>query len=727
MATANGVVKTAAAQEGPDFNPHGNYSTSTFNCTACHQPHTEQPDPKQACFDCHETVETHQEAECAACHEPHGLTTNAALIQETIAENPVEFDETDFGEVPTGICYTCHTTTEFHSAASSEKHYEGRDCTECHPHDAGFTLAPVSCTVCHGMPPETGAHERHFEEDIDIACTDCHQPVDEFDDRGHHNGRVDFSDWKGLADTDVCSTCHGSEDGVQEAKTVWEDGGAISDCLGCHNWSEPGSLHGTVAPAKGRYWDSNGHGQFTVKAVDCLDCHDPAAPHFGSAADSRLLASPQALCMECHGDADHAKVEEGAPGDLEPHGANGECNLCHDPHGTRYPAMLQQSQPRLCGTCHEDQVDPTVSFPKHARGADLQCSACHDPHLPTDEPAQVEGETCQTCHDDLPEPDAYTHPHQPYVDGRCADCHPSFHDNPDEPIALATQAKSCNNCHKDHGERVQQPHPEVAADKCLLCHKGHGSNQPMQLVQTEQDLCKACHANQFDEDHSFGEHLADELPSCTTCHSPHEPKSSGEQVLLACTECHDTVLAEPATSTHQPVLVGECSECHSEFHGQNPETLAEAESCTSCHTLEDGRITHEPVSEGECTTCHLPHSSSHPALLSAANRQLCGECHAAQARTFRASTHATQLSDQCSTCHQPHSGDFDNLLVSRTNRLCNTCHSKLPHGFHPVSGEGLSCISCHAPHGSAHEADLRAVGDALCLSCHDFSLPTAQN
>ncbi|NUQ38197.1 MAG: hypothetical protein HUU23_10425 [Caldilineales bacterium] len=137
-----------------------------------------------------------------------------------------------------------------------------------------------------------------------------------------------------------------------------------------------------------------------------------------------------------------------------------------------------------------------------------------------------------------------------------------------------------------------------------------------------------------------------------------------------------------------------------------------------------GRVQHQPVAAGECATCHQPHTSAHPALLTQAPRALCSACHSRQAVTFGLSAHSG-FQSQCAACHQPHGSDHADLLFAATNALCDTCHDDLPHGFHPVSGNGLSCASCHAPHGSANPADLRAPGDALCLTCHDFQAPAS--
>ncbi len=496
----------------------------------------------------------------------------------------------------------------------------------------------------------------------------------------------------------ACGACHDLNG--KDPRKLWGDVQTV--CRECH-WQEVPDPNIPVAYP---------HEPFTKG--NCLDCHVPHA-----SANPKLLVEPVTqLCHECHQDQ--------ALRQPHPSVAEGECNLCHLAHGSEQPAILRQSQAQLCGACHTDQVDPAKTFAGHAQAENIQCSQCHQPHDPTSKPATVNRELCASCHDNLPKPASFKFPHTPYAQGRCADCHPSFHKNPDAPLLAPTQAEFCNKCHEDHGQVVNQPHPNVAKGECRLCHDGHGSNFPAHLVKAEDEICRTCHKEQFDPKTTFAKHQADKLPACTACHSPHEPTTSGPPVAIACGTCHKDVLAKG--SAHTPVKEGKCQQCHPQFHGQQPDQLAAVnKNCTDCHQPETGPVKHPPYQEGKCTSCHVPHSSPHTALLNKAPSQLCGACHPRQTATFGASAHATRVSAQCTACHQAHNGQIDNLLHARTNALCDSCHKGLPHGFHPVSGGQdpvrggeLSCISCHTPHGSTHPADLRASGDALCLICHKF-------
>ncbi|NOZ48573.1 MAG: hypothetical protein GXP37_00830 [Chloroflexi bacterium] len=506
----------------------------------------------------------------------------------------------------------------------------------------------------------------------------------------------------------ACGVCHDLQG--PDPTQLW---GAVQDvCRDCH-WQEVPSEDAKLV-----------HAHQPFEQGDCIACH---APH-ASSQPQLLIAPITELCNSCHDD--HKTIID------QPHPslAAGECNLCHIAHGSDFVALLRQPPAKLCGTCHPDEIDPSKSYAEHAQSPDLKCTECHNPHDPKATPPLMSQAACSTCHEKLVASTSYTRPHAPYKQGKCQDCHPSFHKNPDAPLLSSNQARICNTCHEDHGQVIHQTHPEIAKGECLLCHDGHGSNQPYLLVKSEAQTCQSCHPQPFDQSHTFNGHAADRLPACSTCHSPHQPQSTGAKIAQTCTTCHDDILPANSVSSHEPVVNGDCHDCHPQFHGDQPRKLAVVPSdiCTTCHVQPAVAVPHEPVANGECTSCHGPHSSTQPMLLLASTSQLCGQCHAEQAASFSHTQHAQQLASQCAACHQPHGGDNAALLKERTNTLCEGCHQDLPHGFHPVSGgrdplrgEELSCISCHSPHGSDNIADLRASGDALCLSCHNLQSPTA--
>ncbi len=85
-----------------------------------------------------------------------------------------------------------------------------------HPENSVLDGIDQGCAGCHGNPPDTGAHDRHFEQDIAVECTDCHPDFSGGASGGHRNDQVDFADGQVLVDTTVCDTCHGNASGVSK-------------------------------------------------------------------------------------------------------------------------------------------------------------------------------------------------------------------------------------------------------------------------------------------------------------------------------------------------------------------------------------------------------------------------------------------------------------------------------------------------------------------------------
>ena len=93
-------------------------------------------------------------------------------------------------------------------------------------------------------------------------------------------------------------------------------------------------------------------------------------------------------CEKCHMNLLASRLNHG-PAEA------GQCNLCHDPHGSNYPASIRRQSWRLCTTCHEEKKTdvhliagfvhgvshPTRKWPDPSRpGKKLDCVSCHSPH-----------------------------------------------------------------------------------------------------------------------------------------------------------------------------------------------------------------------------------------------------------------------------------------------------------------------------------------------------------
>jgi len=99
-----------------------------------------------------------------------------------------------------------------------------------------------------------------------------------------------------------------------------------------------------------------------VRDGECLACHPQGVGLTSPVSEARL-------CSTCHDSKTGFKRLHG------PLGA-GQCGICHDPHGSAFPAFLVMEVRALCVQCHEQSTSQ-----KHIRkSGDKQCPECHNPH-----------------------------------------------------------------------------------------------------------------------------------------------------------------------------------------------------------------------------------------------------------------------------------------------------------------------------------------------------------
>ncbi|TNF32746.1 MAG: hypothetical protein EP329_09300 [Deltaproteobacteria bacterium] len=183
----------------------------------------------------------------------------------------------------------------------------------------------------------------------------------------------------------------------------------------------------------------------------------------------------------------------------------------------------------------------------------------------------------------------------------------------------------------------------------------------------------------------------------------------------------------------------QCTACHDAHDNSHGAFLRvddrDDRLCASCHTLRDfsqsaHAASQAPELSAGCATCHTPHGASHDTtLLVAPQRELCGRCHATQARAMApgaTTRHAIDALEgggdgarpmSCATCHEPH--------VVKPARLYERQHltdpddTARPHALVPER---------ETPYGYADSPPRALSSDAaFCLDCHDGSWPGAVN
>jgi DmsE family decaheme c-type cytochrome len=179
----------------------------------------------------------------------------------------------------------------------------------------------ATCLTCH-----EGGKRMHWSLSMhasrDTTCTSCHRL---------HAARDEVRDK--ATQSDVCFTCHKEQRAqinrpyrhpIPEGKVV---------CSDCHN------AHGSVGP-KNMVRD-------TVNDT-CYTCH-----------------------MEKRGPfvRTHQPVQE-------------DCTICHNPHGTTYPALLKIRIPFLCESCHQlsSHHDDPAFLGTGGRSANFEARGCENCH-----------------------------------------------------------------------------------------------------------------------------------------------------------------------------------------------------------------------------------------------------------------------------------------------------------------------------------------------------------
>jgi DmsE family decaheme c-type cytochrome len=281
---------------------------------------------------------------------------------------------------------------------------------------------------------------------------------------------------------------------------------------------------------------------YTEKGADtCIKCHDEDSefPVFSifktkhaQQADKRTpFAGLQ--CETCHGPgAEHAKKV--------PPGQNQAPIIAFGPKSKLAPNKVNpvsfEKQNKICLSCHQgnDRIGWNVSA--HA-GGDLACVSCHKIHVAHDPVLSkvTQAEVCYTCHQKV-RADFFKTSVHPVRTGlmTCSDCHKPHGSGAEHLLIKPTVNQTCYTCHAEKRGPFLWEHAPVAED-CTLCHNPHGSVYPSLLTKSPPLLCQQCHSV---AGHPAVARTGDALPG----------GSSGPSGFL---------------------LVGSCTNCHSQVHGSN--------------------------------------------------------------------------------------------------------------------------------------------------------------
>jgi len=228
---------------------------------------------------------------------------------------------------------------------------EGADlCLQCHNEKSKFPVLPIfktkhaqsadartpfaglQCEACHGPWSEHpnmlkfGSGSDLTAEKKNQVCLQCHEG----------SARIG---WKGGAhanDDVACVACHRVHVERDPVLTVADQ---PEVCFTCHKKQRADSYKASVHPIR-------------YDKMACSECHNT---HGSLTAGLLIKPTLNETCYTCHAEKrgpflwEHAPVAE-------------DCSLCHRPHGSNHPALLNRRPPLLCQQCHSQASHPSLAL-----------------------------------------------------------------------------------------------------------------------------------------------------------------------------------------------------------------------------------------------------------------------------------------------------------------------------------------------------------------------------
>jgi len=349
---------------------NAHYPAQTGRCLACHkQVNQQHPGANGAdfqllakgaalCNTCHPKLQGKKyghapaaEGECLQCHAPHGSDNKFLLSVPAAAQDK--------------LCLQCHD-----EQITANK----------------FTHGPVglgACTYCHA--PHESDYKGLLKSDLETLCFECHSDI--------AAGVKASTSIHEVVRTEGCTSCH-QPHGSEFPSLLKQSGEEF--CFTCH------------PDIKDKYEKSRSKHAGLFLEKQCGTCHQP---HYSSY--EKLLNSKELdLCLSCH--SEQSSISSKSPKDIslelkqtylhEPL-AQGQCAVCHDPHGSKFDKLLIGPYPDdiyasyspeiydLCFTCHDKELltsqttDTATSFRNGSQNLHYFHAA-----IPQ------KGRTCRTCH-----------------------------------------------------------------------------------------------------------------------------------------------------------------------------------------------------------------------------------------------------------------------------------------------------------------------------------------
>jgi len=289
------------------------------------------------------------------------------------------------------------------------------------------------------------------------GCRDCHKnEVVEFEKTTHAKLVFPGKDY-----IHGCETCHGPAkahaDSVQAAHG---DDAAVAKALKDHPLF---SFNGTPEE----------------NAARCLNCHTTSKQQEFFAHSEH--AGHGVSCNQCHATHLVDEVKDLSKGNLGyAQGYFFQLPELADETRWLHNSLLKRSEPELCFGCHLT-IQAKFALPVHHRVPEglMKCSDCHNPHGTRNMASlnNAGSETCVKCHVEKRGPFIYEHP-AVKVEG-CVTCH-NPHGSDNRMLLVRREGRQlCLQCHPEFNA-AQVPHGRLSfqtSGECVRCHVAiHGSS-----------------------------------------------------------------------------------------------------------------------------------------------------------------------------------------------------------------------------------------------------------
>ena len=329
------------------------HSAIAMGCLTCHEIRVNKDitrvklitaTPYKLCLTCHGDKDAavikgqvHEPAirDCLKCHDPHSSENKNQLLKATA------------GDKKDNLCLTCHS--------------QGLDIPEKGSRHAALDMGCETCHVTHKTGAESTTENRfHLTKGAPALCIDCHDPKDATLQKAHQNQPF------GTANCLQCHDPHQSAAPKLLARFLHPPF-ADKSCEMCHAPAKDGKVVLTQAKVKDLCVTCHSEQAEKIEkakvqhpgaAGDCTDCHNP----HGGKSPGFLQPDPVSACLTCHSD----QAEQFKKAHLHQPAFNQGCGTCHDAHGGENAHLLRAASPnKLCLECHGPDFNPKKLEKEH--------------------------------------------------------------------------------------------------------------------------------------------------------------------------------------------------------------------------------------------------------------------------------------------------------------------------------------------------------------------------